>query len=214
MPNISTEERDVSSPVWDMSQERAFMENLTNQRFNFFLIVFGFVINGAINSKIIIFQKIILIFGTILCLMLALSIYRVHIKLKLILCALKKDNTHPVKIIDDELKSETESVKKLIPVKIRSVRKLIGWQIPLMCTFCLFVMTIYSFSNNTLTSVQNNKDKTCDSLTKMLDISNFNATNQKLYNEFIIDSLSKSIEQKKYIIDSLKKSSNIPGEHK
>ena len=51
MPNISAEIRDSSGPVWDMSQERVFIETLLVQRLNFFLIFTGFVITGALNSK-------------------------------------------------------------------------------------------------------------------------------------------------------------------
>ena len=40
-------ERDEKPPVWDMSQERAFIETLLNQRFNFFLAFFSLVIVGA-----------------------------------------------------------------------------------------------------------------------------------------------------------------------
>lgn len=56
---LSAELRDKTSPVWDMSQERAFIENLLGQRFNFFLVFFSLTVAGSVNAKAQIHLQII-----------------------------------------------------------------------------------------------------------------------------------------------------------
>ena len=102
MPNISQSERDRSSPVWDMSQERAFMEQLMNQRINFFLILFVLIMTGTLNSKKQLFLQIILGCGSVLCTILMLGVFRATQKVNKIIKHLKKDDTHPISIIDKE----------------------------------------------------------------------------------------------------------------
>jgi hypothetical protein len=76
VPNIDSSQRDSSSPVWDMSHERAFMETLLGQRFNFFLVFFSFVLAGALNSHTQRYFQLILSLGTIICWRLALVVIR------------------------------------------------------------------------------------------------------------------------------------------
>jgi len=127
MPNIPAETRDASGPVWDMSQERAFMENLLVQRFNFFLVFFGFVLNGSINAKTQTYLTAILVIGSVVCRLLALTLRRAQQKLDLILQDLYTDDTHPVTIINEKC-NKTGS---------RGKRKIIGFWIPPICCFVL-----------------------------------------------------------------------------
>ena len=92
--------RDKSSPVWDMSQERVFIENLLNQRFSFFLVVFSLVLAGAINAKMQIHLQAVLTLGAIVTTLFAAVLARSQEKLDLILKDLFSDPSHPAAIID------------------------------------------------------------------------------------------------------------------
>ena len=62
---IDAKTRDSLSPVWDMSQERVFIENLLNQQFSFFLVVFSIVLAGALNSRAQFHLQIVLSMGSV-----------------------------------------------------------------------------------------------------------------------------------------------------
>lgn len=68
---IKASERDRLSPVWDMSQERMFIENLLCQRFNYFLIFFSLTIAGFSNAKNEWIGETMLILGAVIITMLA-----------------------------------------------------------------------------------------------------------------------------------------------
>ncbi|MBM4064499.1 MAG: hypothetical protein FJ266_02485 [Planctomycetes bacterium] len=99
-PKQTTAERDKTSPVWDMSQERAFIENLLGQRFNFFLIFFSLVMAGSTNAKTQTQLQIILGIGSVICGLLASVLGRSQEKIDLILQDLFADESHPAGIID------------------------------------------------------------------------------------------------------------------
>ena len=119
--------RDSSSPVWDMSQERAFTENLLNQRFSFFLVMFSLVIAGAINTKTQLQLQLLLTLGAVVAVMFASVLARSQEKLDLILDELFKDETHPVTIID---RASTKGGSR---------RRLIGLWIPRLCSVVLLL---------------------------------------------------------------------------
>lgn len=130
---IPAAERDKTSPVWDMSQERVFIEQLLNQRFNFFLVVFSLVIAGAINSKQQIHLQIILTIGLTLELSLASLLGRSQEKLDLIIHDLCSDPSHPVTIINSRAEPKG------------SRRRLVGIWIPRACCAVLFVATVLAW---------------------------------------------------------------------
>ena len=157
MSNILEDGKTKIPPEWTMSEERGFIETLTNQRLNFFLLIFSIVIAGAINSKIQLFFKTILICGTILCSLLAWTIFRSNKKLGKILKHIKKDQTHPISIIDEQIKGI-------------SVRWIIGIAIPMGCSLFLSVATALALkgtikvtedkkSPNEINTIQINKSK-------------------------------------------------------
>ena len=117
--------RDKSPPVWDMSQERVFIENLLNQRFSFFLVVFSLVLAGAINSKAQLQLQIVLTLGAIITTLFAAVLGRSQEKLDLILNDLFSDSSHPAAIIDSRANKEG------------SRRRLIGFWIPRICCVVL-----------------------------------------------------------------------------
>ena len=131
---IDAQTRDGKPPVWDMSQERVFFENLLNQRFNFFLILFSLVIAGAINCKEQLHLQIVLSLGSIVTVLFALVLGRSQEKLDLILKDLFSDSSHPAAIID----SRANKVGRRRRLIGGSRRRLIGVWIPWIC--CAFLI--------------------------------------------------------------------------
>jgi disulfide bond formation protein DsbB len=130
---IDAETRDKTSPVWDMSQERAFTENLLNQRFSFFLVVFSLVLAGSINSKAQLHLQVVLTLGAIVTGLFASVLGRSQEKLDLILADLFSDTTHPATVIDKRAK------------KGGSRRRLIGVWIPRICSAVLIVGAVLAW---------------------------------------------------------------------
>ncbi|MBF8274973.1 MAG: hypothetical protein HW390_46 [Candidatus Brocadiaceae bacterium] len=131
-PKQTASERDKSGPVWDMSQERAFIENLLSQRFNFFLVFFSLVVAGSINAKIQFQLQIILGIGSLICTLLASTLERSQEKLDLILKDLFSDESHPATIINKHAS------------KGGSRRRVIGIIIPRLCCTVLLLGFIFS----------------------------------------------------------------------
>ncbi len=90
------------SPVWDTSQERAYMENLLNQRVGFFLVFFALVVAGAVNAKTRELQLAILASGLLIAALLYLPICRASAKVDLLVKALLACRSHPAKLADDQ----------------------------------------------------------------------------------------------------------------
>ena len=127
--------RDKSSPVWDMSQERVFIENLLSQRFSFFLVVFSIVLAGGINSKAQLHLQIVLTLGAIVTSLFAAVLGRSQEKLDLILADLFSDSSHPAAIIDRRAK------------KGGSRRRLVGVWIPRICCSVLILGAVLAWFN-------------------------------------------------------------------
>jgi hypothetical protein len=122
---------------WDMSQERAFIENLFCQRFNFFIVIFSLVIAGAASANTQTKLSAILSIGFVLCLLVALTIYRIYVKLIWILKELHQLKGHPVE-------ASSVGIKKLKMPKLFRVNWIIGWCVPVLCCLILLVGTILS----------------------------------------------------------------------
>jgi hypothetical protein len=131
-PKQSAADRDKTSPVWDMSQERAFVENLLGQRFNFFLVFFSVVLAGSVNAKTQIQLQILLGIGSAVSLLFASVLGRSQEKLDLILDDLFDDDSHPATIINNRAK------------KSGSRRRWIGVAIPRVCCAILILGFILS----------------------------------------------------------------------
>lgn len=128
---IDASSRDMSSPVWDMSQERAFIENLLNQRFNFFLIFFSITMAGFVNTDNWLVGQTILTLGSVILILIARAIEKSEQKLDLIVGDLCKDISHPIRIINDATGGNFESR-----------RRLIGIIIPRICYITMLVLAI------------------------------------------------------------------------
>jgi hypothetical protein len=130
VPNIPAEMRDKKSPVWDMSQERAFLEALLNQRFNFFLVFFSLVLAGTVNSKTVIQFRVVSTLGFVVGAIFALPIFRAQRKLDLIMKHLYADPTHPACMIN-------LAAAEAGGLTGRSMQRLIGYYLP-----SVFVITM------------------------------------------------------------------------
>src|SRR6266403_243068 len=117
---------------WDMSQERAFIENLFCQRFNFFIVIFSLVIAGAASANTQTKLSAILTTGFLLCFLIALTIYRNYVKLIWILKSLHELKDHPVG-------ASSEGIKILRIPKLFGVNWIIGWVIPILCCLILLI---------------------------------------------------------------------------
>jgi hypothetical protein len=120
------QERENQLPVWDMSQERAFMENLLNQRFNFFLVFSSLVIAGSLNAKEQRHLQLVLTVGAVVCSLLMLTLLVAQCKLDIILGLLEGDESHPYGI-----------VKRL--AQMPSARRIVGYIIPVLISLVLIV---------------------------------------------------------------------------
>ena len=116
-----------------MSQERAFIENLLNQRFNFFLVVFSLVLAGALNSKVQLHLQLVLTIGSILAVLLAAVLARSQEKLDIILADLFSDASHPATIANNRAR------------KGGGRRQLIGLWIPRFCCAILVLGAIFAW---------------------------------------------------------------------
>jgi hypothetical protein len=132
--NQTVAERDTKPPVWDMSQERAFIEKLLNQRFNFILVFFSVVIAGVLNTKVQLHLQIILTLAFVIVFLLSLAIARAQFKLNLIFEILEKDESHPYTIINKRAGS------------CGSMRRLIGYVIPISCSLLLLIGMVLAFA--------------------------------------------------------------------
>lgn len=97
--------REAQSPVWDMSQERAFFENLHQQRFNFFMVFFGLVVAGSVNARLDPFYfRSILILGAFVSVAIGIATMRSARKMNVIMEYIYADPSHPASIVDVESK--------------------------------------------------------------------------------------------------------------
>lgn len=109
------------------------MESLMNQRFNFFLIFSGLVVNASVNSQDVDYFKGILIAGALIAALMAWPIFRAHQKMGTIFKLLKEDPRHPMTFVD-----------RLHDKKL-SARWVIGWGIPLLTTVALTLFALLAF---------------------------------------------------------------------
>lgn len=136
MPNICAEERDKTSPVWDMSQERQLTEQIIAQRFNFFLVFFSIVLAGAVNAKVQLHMQLILTIGSLVAIILTRALERTSGRLDVIIALLRKDPTHPYCLVSAEMQKRGEG---------QGVRIILWRGLPILCTSCLWLAAVLSW---------------------------------------------------------------------
>ncbi len=118
---------------WSMSDERAFIENLLCSRFNFFLVFFSLVLAGAVSTSDPKHFKIMLTLGAAISIPFALTIARAQRKLDIALDKhLFLKDGHPAKVLNDECGGP-------------SMRKWIGYWIPLVCCLALVIGAVLAW---------------------------------------------------------------------
>jgi hypothetical protein len=125
----------LRSPRWDVSQERAFLENLLGTRFNFLLVFFSIFVAGAVRAEGRL-QLAVLLVGTMIAFCLMLTIRRTHYKLEFILSCLRRNTRHPVAHTEAEVSGRP---------KLKTGRKFIGIYVPLICFSALSTWSVYAF---------------------------------------------------------------------
>lgn len=118
------------SQNWNMSDERAFLENLLNQRFNFFIVLFSAIIASYLTIDSDIHKLIILGIGCIILFLMSLIVFRSQRKLDEILKILYEDPMHP-----------TAKINNIVGSK-GSKRKILGYTIPILCLIILIALFI------------------------------------------------------------------------
>jgi hypothetical protein len=142
-PKLTLEEREEKPPIWDMSQERAFTENLLNQRFQFFLFIFAAVIAGSVNARADDSAlRAVLGLGTVICWLFAVLLFHSQRKLDIILNVfLFRDPGHPANCVNEVCKEprfRPRWLNWLDWLLIRSSkRKFVGYVIPSVCCAAL-----------------------------------------------------------------------------
>ena len=127
---------DNVSPRWDISQERAFLENLLNTRFNFLVTFSSVVVAGAINIRgTLIIQALLLTVGAVIAHYVSLVVGRAQEKLDIILEFLIKNHPEHPAAFTNRLASQT------------SRRQIIGYTVPRFCSktlrYCAIAAWIY-----------------------------------------------------------------------
>jgi hypothetical protein len=127
----------LATNEWDMSQERAFIENLFCQRFNFFIVIFSLVIAGAASANTQPKLITLLWIGCYLCTLVALTLYRNWVKLNWVLRSLHANAAHPLTLT-------ARGIEKLSYPILFGVNPIIGVVIPTSCSAILFAGAVLS----------------------------------------------------------------------
>ena len=120
-----------SESEWTLSNEREFMENLLQQRFDFLLVVYSLFVAGALSTDSQLNFRIALTAGSVLCFLLSLTVFRIYVTVDVILQDLHKMPSHPVNLSAARIKEER------CCTRLFAVNRIIGWIVPLVCTLSL-----------------------------------------------------------------------------
>ena len=125
----------TGSDKWDVNQERVFLENLMQARFNFFLVVFGFWLVGIASITEKVPKLVFLAFGILICALLWLTVRRICQKVIVALDIIRADKMHPATQVDS-----AAGLSRIIKV---SSNRLIGYIIPVICISMLVIWGAY-----------------------------------------------------------------------
>ena len=126
---------DTGADKWDVNQERVFLENLMQARFNFFLVVFGAWIVAVASIPQKVPKLVFLAFGLTICFLLWLAIRRICQKVIAALTFILDDGTHAATQVH-------AAAGRSRIIRVRS-NHLIGYYIPLLCIVVLLVWGLY-----------------------------------------------------------------------
>ena len=118
---------------WDIYKERAFIENLLCQRFNFSILSFALIVTASATVNTTTLYNIILTSGIIICTLLFFTIYRIYTKLDI---ALKYIYENDKDSIFHEIQKRTHEY----PLNFKNMNRLIGVFIPIACVLTLVIL--------------------------------------------------------------------------
>jgi hypothetical protein len=118
---------------WTFYQEREFMENLLQTRFNFLITVYALFVNAFFTANARESELIIVILGLIIVFTMALTVYRIFIKVDIILKILYNLNEEEVFLV-----VRNELAERNRP-RLFDVNPLIGYIIPIVLIASLLI---------------------------------------------------------------------------
>jgi hypothetical protein len=124
-----------------MSQERAFVESVCNQRFNFFIVFFAATIAGVASAKTRFHQTAILLTGTTVAVLMYFGLIRTYQRLWEIIDYIREDSTHPEKIITQRLRQRGRILRF-------SARPIYSYIIPGVCLAVLLAALVLSIRSD------------------------------------------------------------------
>ena len=125
-----------SDDEWNLSKERAFIEDILCQRFNFLLLFYSLILAGAFTTKSQLHFSLALTLGACITLPLAVTIARVQHRLDCIVDHL--DGQHPAKMTDVWTQWQEPPLMWRFFAK-KSKRRWIGYWIPLLLVLSLLL---------------------------------------------------------------------------
>lgn len=128
-----------SSYAQHLRDERVHMEGVLNQRFNFFSVIFGFIIASISYVKNPKQLMLVFIFGFIMELLFTMLIGRAQRRLQINMKMLDLIGGDP----SSDIKNEANKGCWLNPFKY-SVVKLMGYLIPIILSIILFISILFA----------------------------------------------------------------------
>ncbi len=145
---LNRSQREETSPCWDMSQERVFIETICNQRFNFFLAFFGASLIGASNADEPNKRLLLILISLCICSLLASKINSTYKRLEAVVNYIREDPTHPETIITKRLSGQSKQNPFTFLVtkheKIFGMFSVYSVWIPTTCLFVLAMLLLWS----------------------------------------------------------------------
>lgn len=137
MENEENETTKVESKVvtsipehWNFDQERLHAENLANQRFNFFLVVYGLILTAVASTEKSDERSFIISIGLLLCVLLWVPLCRSFGAVDILLKKLQSIPGHPQAWV----KTESQTRAKIGWIKSNLIMQIF---IPLVCCLSL-----------------------------------------------------------------------------
>jgi len=123
---------------WTFYQEREFLENLLQTRFNFLLTVYALFVNAFFMAQTAESKLLILILGLLIVGIMSLLVYRIYMKLDIVLKILYKLDKYHVFLF---VKNETDKRK----IKLFNVIPFVGYVIPFFLLLSIIAGIVLMF---------------------------------------------------------------------
>lgn len=130
---------DNHKDIWNISDERQFIENLLYQRVNFFIVFYSLILAGALSAHSQSHLKMVLVLGTIVSVLFTVSIYLLQHKLEALINIVRGDAHHPAAIVYEEIRKSKRKRWFTVLHEKGIDRKLIGYYVPGICSLSLLL---------------------------------------------------------------------------